>query len=186
MDYRQLIKRLNKAVEDANDRIRQLQEFNIMSPALYDHIKSGKPFSTIDIGDRDFLTGKEMRDIRNEYYRVSAFLKRDSSTVEGARDFKAGLEGRLGVSIDYGTLWEVMSSAPVSQVLEIYYANYKGTRVQRRVAKIIKKAKSKGLKGSEFTQYVGDELARRNMRDLKRSGRTNIWKKIAEENNRRE
>lgn len=184
MNYRQLIKRLNKAVEDANARIRQLQEFNMMSPALYDHIKSGKPFSTVDIGDRDFLTGKEMRDIRNEYYRVSAFLKRESSTIEGAKDFKEGFEDRLGVSIDYDTLWDVMSAAPVSQVIEIYYANYKGTRVQRRVATIINKAKAKGLKGTEFIQYVSEELVRRNLREVKRSGGRNIWKEIFEENNR--
>lgn len=184
MDYRQLINRLNKAVTDANKRIAQLQKYNMMSPALYDHLKSGKPFSTVDIGDRDFLTGAEMRNIRNEYYRVASFLKRSTSTIEGAENFKNELVDRLGVYIDYDLLWDVMQEAPVSQVLEMYYANYKGTRVQRRVAKIINKAKAKGLQGKDFIEYISNELQRQSFRDIKRNRGVNIWKKIYDENER--
>ena len=185
VDYRQLINRLNKAVRDANTRIRQLQQYNIMSPALYDHIKSGKPFSTIDIGDREFITGSEIRNIRNEYYRVSAFLKRTTSTIEGAETFKNELSSRLGVEIDYDMLWDVMEEAPVSQVIELYYANYKGVRVQRRVAKIIKKAKAKGLQGNEFIEYISNELQRQSFRDVKRNRGANIWKEIVDENTKK-
>lgn len=184
LDYRQLINRLNKAVRDANTRIRQLQQYNIMSPALYDHIKSGKPFSTIDIGNREFITGNEIRNIRNEYYRVSAFLKRTTSTIEGAENFKNELVSRLGVEIDYDMLWDVMEEAPVTQVLEMHYANYKGVRVQRRVAKIIKKAKAKGLQGNEFIEYISNELQRQSFRDVKRNRGANVWKEIADENNK--
>lgn len=94
-----IVTKLNSA---ANKRLTRLENQGLNTPAMR--------ASHVDRGNRFSVKGKDLKQLRAEYIRVSKFLKSETSTVKGYKNFlkrmRKSFESR-GVKIGNGSAKEV-------------------------------------------------------------------------------
>lgn len=74
----------------ANKRMQRLEAKQLDTPALQGLERSGGRFST---------RGKNLNELRSEFYRVSHFLNAKTSTITGAKRVHKEIEERIGGSL---------------------------------------------------------------------------------------
>lgn len=99
-DRKNLAKIVTKLSSAANKRVKQLDEHGYNTPALRKASKGGH-FGT---------KGKNLKQLRSEYKRVSSFLKSETSTVRGYKSFLNRLSKKFkekGVKVGGGSTEEM-------------------------------------------------------------------------------
>ena len=99
-DRKNLAKIVTKLSSAANKRVNQLEEHGYNTPALRKASKGGR-FGT---------KGKNLKQLRSEYKRVSSFLKSETSTVRGYNSFLNRLSKKFkekGVKVGGGSTEEM-------------------------------------------------------------------------------
>lgn len=98
-DRKNLAKIVTKLASAANKRVKRLEGSGYNTPALRQAHKGGH------FGSK----GKNLKQLRTEYKRVSAFLKSETSTVKGYKSFLNRLSEKFserGIQIGGGTIEE--------------------------------------------------------------------------------
>lgn len=98
-DRNNLAKIVTKLASAANKRVKRLEGSGYNTPALRQASKGGH-FGT---------KGKNLKQLRSEYKRVSGFLKSETSTVKGYKSFLNRLSKKFeekGVKVGSGTIKE--------------------------------------------------------------------------------
>ena len=99
-DRKNLAKIVTKLSSAANKRVKNLEELGYNTPALRKASKGG------NFGSK----GKNLKQLRSEYKRVSSFLKSETSTVKGYKSFLNRLSKKFkekGVKVGGGSTEEM-------------------------------------------------------------------------------
>lgn len=133
LDRAELAKVVSTLASAANKRLRSIERANLTSSSLaYEYVKRG--------GGDFSAKGKNLQELDIEYQRVTGFLKRNTSTVKGTKQYVDAREAgtikfmeSIGVS-DYKNwtasmkkrFWKMMDSQAMTHALEKWYGAYKG------------------------------------------------------------